>query len=268
MSLGISVDLINPREVNQYAPLFVYLPGMDGTGKLLRTQSKNNLAANFDLRCLSIRTDNYSTWQDLAGDTVKLIQSELVNRTNQEVYLCGESFGGCLALKTVLAAPSIITKLVLVNPASCFNQLPILSWGADITSLLPSWIHRYSAAGLLPFLAQLNRINDGDRDRLLESMKSLPPHVVSWRLGLLRDFKVLDEELRSLKIPSLIIAGAADGLLPSVEEAHNLVNLLPQAQMTVLPQSGHACLLETDIDLYQILSTQNFIPVKYAVCQN
>lgn len=268
MSLGISVDLINPREVNQDAPLFVYLPGMDGTGKLLQTQSKNNLAANFDLRCLSIRTDNYSTWQDLARDTVKLIQSELVNRTNQEVYLCGESFGGCLALKTVLAAPSIITKLVLVNPASCFNQLPILTWGADIPSLLPSWIHRYSAAGLLPFLAQLNRINDGDRDRLLESMKSLPPHVVSWRLSLLRDFKVLDEELRSLNIPSLIIAGGADGLLPSVEEAHKLTNLLPQAQMTVLPQSGHACLLETDIDLYQILSTQNFIPVKYAVCQN
>lgn len=265
MSFEVSTDFINPREVNQDAPLFVYLPGMDGTGKLLHTQSPN-LAANFELRCLSIRTDNYSTWQDLARDTVKLIQSELVNRTNQEVYLCGESFGGCLALKTALAAPSIITKLILVNPASCFNQLPILSWGSNITSFLPSWVHRYSAAGLLPFLAQLNRINDCNRDRLVESMKSLSPEVVSWRLSLLRDFKVLDQELRSLKIPSLIIAGAADSLLPSVEEAHKLVDLLPQAKMTVLPESGHACLLETDIDLNQILAKQNFTPPKYALC--
>lgn len=267
MNCELSVDFINPREVNHDAPLFIYLPGMDGTGELLQTQA-DNLAANFELRCLSIRTDDYSTWQNLARDTVQLIKSELVNRNNQDVYLCGESFGGCLALKTVLAAPSIITKLVLVNPASCFNQLPILSWGSNITSIVPSWVHRYSAAGLLPFLVRLNRISDCDRNRLVESMKSLPPQVVSWRLSLLRDFKVLDEELRSLNIPSLIIAGAADGLLPSVEEAHNLVNLLPQGQMTVLPQSGHACLLETEIDLHQILAKQNFISPKYALCSN
>ena len=267
MSFELSVSFVNPREdQNQLdAPLFVYLPGMDGTGELLQTQA-DNLVADFDLRCLSIRSDDYSTWQDLARDTIQLINFELVNRTNQEVYLCGESFGGCLALKTVLAAPSIVKKLVLVNPASCFNQLPILSLGSNITSILPSWVHRYSAVGLLPFLAKLNRIDDCDRDRLMESMKSLPPEVVTWRLSLLRDFKVLDEELRSLNLPSLIIAGAADGLLPSVEEAQKLTNLLPQGQMTVLPQSGHACLLETDIDLYQILIKQNFTPPKYALC--
>ena len=258
MSFELSVDFIDPRAVNTDAPLFVYLPGMDGTGKLLQTQS-DRLAANFDLRCLSIRTDNYSTWQDLARDTVKLISLELEHKTNKDVYLCGESFGGCLALKTALAAPNLISKLILVNPASCFNQLPILSWGADITALVPSWVHRYSAAGLLPFLVRLNRINDCDRDRLINSMKSIPPHVVSWRLSLLRDFRLLDEELRSLNIPSLIVAGAADGLLPSVEEAQKLANLLPQGKMTVLPQSGHACLLETDINLYQILLEQNFI---------
>jgi pimeloyl-ACP methyl ester carboxylesterase len=261
MSSELSVDFIDPREVNLNAPLFVYLPGMDGTGKLLQTQS-DRLAANFDLRCVSIRINNHSTWWDLARDTVQLIRSELDNKTNKEVYLCGESFGGCLAIKTALAAPELINKLILVNPASSFNQLPILGWGVDITGFLPSWVHRYSAAGLLPFLVRLNRINDCDRDRLIESMKSIPPHVISWRLSLLRDFKVLDEELRSLNIPSLIVAGAADGLLPSVEEARKLTNLLPQGKMMILPQSGHACLLETEINLYKILVEQNFTSAK------
>ena len=258
MSFKLTVDFIDPKEVNREDPLFVYLPGMDGTGKLLQTQA-DDLVANFDLRCLSIRTDNLSSWQELARDTVKLIRLELERKSNQEVYLCGESFGGCLALKTALAAPDLISKLILVNPASSFNQLPILSWGADITGLLPSWIHRYSAMGLLPFLAQLNRINDCDRNRLIESMKSLPPQVISWRLSLLRDFKVLGEELRSLDIPTLIVAGAADALLPSVEEAEKLAHFLPRGQITVLPHSGHACLLETEINLYQILVEQNFI---------
>ena len=264
MSFELSVDFIEPREIHGDRPLFVYLPGMDGTGKLLQTQS-DRLVADFDLRCLTIRTDNYSTWQDLARDTAKLIALELESKTNKEVYLCGESFGGCLALKTALTAPNLISKLILVNPASCFNQLPILSWGADITALVPSWVHRYSAAGLLPFLARLNRINDCDRDRLIASMKSIPPHVVTWRLSLLRDFRVSDEELRGLNIPSLIVAGAADGLLPSVEEAQKLAKLLPQGKMTVLPQSGHACLLETDINLYQILVEQNFINARSQV---
>ena len=260
-----SVSFISPEKVNRDAPLFVYLPGMDGTGRLFNTQA-DKLADRFDLHCLSIRTDNYSTWQDLASDTVKLIKSELTYKTNQEVYLCGESFGGCLALKTALIAPSLISRLILVNPAYSSNQLPILGLGANITPWLPNWLHRYSAAGLLPFLAKLNRIDDGDRHSLLESMKSLPPQVVSWRLSLLRDFKVADEKLCSLSTPSLIIAGAADSLLPSVDEGKKLIDLLPNAQMTVLPQSGHACLLETEVNLYQILVEQNFITAKYALC--
>ena len=265
MNSQSSVDFIDPRKVNRDAPLFVYLPGMDGTGKLLQTQS-DRLVASFDLRCLSIRTDDYSTWEDLARDTVRLIKSELANKTNKEVYLCGESFGGCLAIKTALAAPNLIKKLILVNPASCFNQLPLLSWTVNIAPWMPSWVHRYSAAGLLPFLVQLNRINDCDRQRLIESMKSIPPQVVSWRLSLLRDFKVTKEQLRSLNMPSLIIAGAADGLLPSVKEAQKLTKLLPKAKNIVLPQSGHACLLETGINLYEILVKQNFTSARYALC--
>ena len=261
MNFNQSVEFVEPRKINRDAPLFVYLPGMDGTGKLFQTQA-DKLATLFDLRCLSMRSDSYSNWQTLAQDTVKLIETELTRKTNQQVYLCGESFGGCLALKVALAAPWLIKKLILVNPASSFNQFPILGLGVGITPWLPTWLHRYSAAGLLPFLAKLNRINDCDRHKLVESMKSLPPQVVSWRLSLLRDFQVADEQLRGLKMPILIIAGAADSLLPSVEEADKLIALLPHALKTVLPQSGHACLLETEIDLYEILVKENFIQSK------
>ena len=258
MKFDKSVSFIEPRKANLDAPLFVYLPGMDGTGELLQTQ-EDKLVSRFDLRCLSIRIDNYSNWQTLARDTVEAIETELKGRTNREVYLCGESFGGCLALKTAIAAPHLFKRLILVNPASSFNQFPILGLGAGITPWLPTWLHRYSAAGLLPFLAKLNRINDCDRLKLVESMKSLPPQVVSWRLSLLRDFKVTDWQLNNLNIATLIIAGGEDSLLPSVAEADKLVRLLPNARKTVLPQSGHACLLETSVNLYDILEQENFI---------
>ena len=162
MNFESSVSFIPPQKVNPDAPLFVYLPGMDGTGKLFQNQA-SKLATHFDLRCLAIRIDNYSNWQDLARDTARLIKSELTDKNNHEVYLCGESFGGCLALKTALAESSLIKRLILVNPAYSSNQLPILGLGANITPWLPNWLHRYSAAGLLPFLALLNRISDCDR---------------------------------------------------------------------------------------------------------
>jgi pimeloyl-ACP methyl ester carboxylesterase len=34
----------------------------------------------------------------------------------------GESFGGCLALRVAAAAPELVARLVLVNPATCFQQ--------------------------------------------------------------------------------------------------------------------------------------------------
>lgn len=261
MNFASSVDFTQQPIGDRNNPLFIYLPGMDGTGELFQTQA-DKLLSCFDVRCLSIREDNSTSWQTLAKDTIRLIEIELTRKTNRQIYLCGESFGGCLALKVALSAPHLIDKLILVNPASSFNQFPLLGLGADITPWLPTWLHRYSAAGLLPFLAKLNRINDGDRLKLVESMKSLPPQVVSWRISLLREFKIAEEQLRSLKMSTLIVASESDALLPSVEEANKLVSLMPKAQKVFLPYSGHACLLETAVDLYDILAQENFIPPK------
>lgn len=258
MDRSHSLNFLPPKIINSERPLLVYLPGMDGTGQLFQTQAQK-LAADFDLRCLSIPVHNMSNWSDLVRETIALIKSELKRKSNYNVYLCGESFGGCLAIKVALSASSLIQKLILVNPASSFNQQPILSWGIDLTRWMPDWLHPYSTVSILPFLVQLNRIKESDRLALIQKMKSLPPQVVSWRLSLLRNFTVSEAKLRRLTIPTLFIAGAADRLLPSVKEGQKLVKILPHAQMTILPYSGHACLLETEVSLYDILVEQNFI---------
>ncbi len=246
-------------ELEANLPLFIYIPGMDGTGELLQIHEAK-LAANFALRCLSIPANHLGNWNVLARETIELIERELKLNSQRLVYLCGESFGGCLAIKVVLSAPNSIQRLILANPASSFNLRPFLGWGVDLVQWMPPWLHGYSAVGLLPFLAELSRIEPDDRRALIRAMKLLSPPQVSRRLALLRDFKVSPTELSSIDIPTLILAGAADRLLPSVEEARRLVALLPHAKMTILPHSGHACLLESQLDLYEILARQNFLP--------
>jgi pimeloyl-ACP methyl ester carboxylesterase len=249
---------LTPKRLQPQYPLFVFLPGMDGTGQLLRSQTAG-LEIGFDVRCLAIPRDDLTSWDVLTEHLLNLIYAELEKRTEQSVYLCGESFGGCLAQKVALAEPQLFERIILVNPASSFHLQPWLNWTTQFTHLVPSSLYEVGALGLLPFLAALGRISKSDRQELLKTMRSVPPETVLWRLSLLREFDVDQRQLGRLHQPVLVIASAEDRLLPSMSEAKRLVKILPNSKMVVLPHSGHACLLETDINLYNIMKANNFL---------
>jgi pimeloyl-ACP methyl ester carboxylesterase len=247
-----------PTQINPNAPLFIFLPGMDGTGQLFRAQVAGVEKA-FDIRCLSIPGDDLTGWEPLAEQVVTLVKAEMERKPNQPVYLCGESFGGCLAIKTVLRAPHLFHRLILVNPASSFNRHPWVYWGSYLSRMLPESTYQFSSLGFLPILASLDRILPEDRQALLQAVRFVTQESSIWRQSLLRHFYVNEYQLRSIILPTLIIASAQDRLFPSVSEARRLVNLLPNSEMVVLPHSGHACLLEKDVNLYELMQSSQLI---------
>lgn len=247
-----------PRKINSHYPLFIYLPGMDGSGQLLRTQT-DGLEASFDVRCLAIPRNDLTSWDELVSNVLKLIHAEIENKPQRSVYLCGESFGGCLAQKVAIAAPHLFKRIILLNPASSFRIRPFFDWGSQFTDLVPNFFYDVGAFGLLPFLASLPRISSGDRQELLKAMRSVPPETIRWRISLLREFYIDEYKLKQLNQGILLIAGANDRLLPSTTEALRLGNIFPNAKILILPESGHACLLEKDINLYEIMSENNFL---------
>jgi pimeloyl-ACP methyl ester carboxylesterase len=249
---------LTPKRLQPELPLFVYLPGMDGTGQLLRSQTAG-LEAGFDVRCLAIPRDDLTSWDVLAHNVLDLIHAELEKTACREVYLCGESFGGCLAQKVAIKAPKLFKRILLINSASAFHLRPFFGWLSQLTSLVPSCLYDIGGLGLLPFLANLPRISRSDRHELVKSIRYVPPQTVLWRISLLREFHVDDAQLRSLTQPVLVIAGSQDRLLPSLEEAKRLTSILPNAKMLVLSNCGHACLLEADINLYEIMKEQDFL---------
>ncbi len=249
---------LTPKKLNPTSPLFVFLPGLDGTGQLLRTQTAG-LEVGFDIRCLAIPFDDLTNWDVLTDQVVALVEAELLKKPNRSVYLCGESFGGCLTIKVAIKAPHLFDRIILVNPASSFNQQFCLRWGSLLTNWVPEFLYRVGAIGLLAFLASLDRIASSDRQALFEAVRSVPQKTALWRVSLVREFDVNETQLSTIKQPVLVIAGAADNLLPSVAEAKRLVNCLPNAKSVVLPDSGHACLLEADVNLYEIMKSQNFL---------
>lgn len=258
MAAPQQIHFLTPRSTHAEAPLFVFSPGMDGTGELLRTQTEG-LERAFDVRCIAIPPDDLTNWETLTDQAVALVRTELEGNRERKVYLCGESFGGCLALKMILRSPGLFHRLILVNPASSFNRRPWIHWGSQVTKYLPEPLYQASCIGLMPFLASLGRITIDDRQALLKAMQSVTQTSSIWRLSLLSDFKLREEELASIQQPVLLIVSKGDRLLPSVSEAQLLSQNLPKAHVHVLPNSGHACLLESDINLYEILRFYNFL---------
>lgn len=249
------ISFLRPTTSRPKLPLFIFLPAMDGTGKLLHLQ-QSRLSKAFDIRCLSIPHNDLSSWEQLSERTIKLIKMEKEAVPQRPIYICGESFGGCLALKVALRTPELLDKLILINSATSFSQQPLVKYGSYLTEYLPRNLYKLSVTATLPFLGALGRMQRYECQALLEAMQSISQQTAIWRFELMRSFQVEKNQLKNLKKTTLVIASAVDRLLPSVSQAKFLVKNLPQAQMVILPKSGHACLLETDVDLYQIIRDQ------------
>lgn len=258
-----SVQFLVPRPVAPEKPLFVFFPGMDGAGTLLRPQL-DRLVPWFDIRCLAMAPDDMSDWLPLAQQVGQLISkaagpSDQQTGRRRAIYLCGESFGGCLAMQVLTQLPDLFARVILVNPASSFRRLPWMQLGPVITRQLPNMAYRYGAKGLVPLLIESSRVAQRDRIALETAMGAVPAKTAAWRMSLLSRFQVERLPLERMMHSVLLIAGERDRLLPSAREVKGLMARFPNAQLTLLPHSGHACLLETDVNLQKILRQQKFL---------
>lgn len=248
MNLSLSPQSPNSSDL----PLFVFVPGLDGTGYLYQQQTLG-LRRFFDVRFLSISNQDRGDWQSLSLDVVSLIKAEIEHKSFSSVYLCGESFGACLALKIALFSPNLIERLILVNPASSFARSVWVGWAIPWLSLVPASFYLGLMATFLPFLADTARMTPSSRSLLLKAMQSVPQDTVVWRLSLLQQFTFSNQKVSLLPMSVLLLAGTRDRLLPSVEEVGRLNRLFHRAKVQLLPNSGHACLLESKVNLAEIL---------------
>lgn len=253
------ISLLAVSDVRPDLPLLVFLPGMDGTDLSLRQQT-DGLRSVFDIRCLCLPQDDQTTWVDLVAQLTDLIAVESRAQPDRPIYLCGESFGACLALKTIGHCPNLFDGLILINPASAFNRQFWSPLGAFLLQWLPGNTYRSGALGLLFFLIVPERVSQQNRQGLLHAMQQVTPASAAWRLSLLQNFQLNKAALKQFQTPTLLVASGADRLLPSVSEVKKIATLLPNAQMLTLRHSGHACLLETDVNLYQLLQQAQFMP--------
>jgi pimeloyl-ACP methyl ester carboxylesterase len=238
-------------------PLLILVAGMDSTGKLMHRQARL-LQADFDVRCLAIPLDDCSPWEVLTQWAVERVLEVQQQTPARPVFLCGESFGACLALNMVCAAPDLCDRLILVNSASAFGQQSWLVWGSQVNRWFPAPLHRLSAVAAVAILSRLERLTARDRQLFVEVVRTIPQTTSHWRFSLLRQFQISDADLRQIHQPTLVIASARDAVLPSIAEAQRLAKQMPAAQVVTLPDSGHSCLIEASFSLLEIMQDHTF----------
>ncbi|MEM9803662.1 MAG: alpha/beta hydrolase [Cyanobacteria bacterium P01_D01_bin.56] len=254
-------ELVVLTQVDNRLPILVFLPGMDGSDLSLRNHFES-LATVFDVRCFCMPGNDATSWAGLVNYLVEPLMLEKQACPNRPIYLCGESFGACLALETVSRHPNLFDRLILINPASSFNRQLWRSLGATILRCMPGTTYRVGATGLIPFLVASHRVAKHQRQALHQAMQAVTPEAIAWRLSLLRDFRLNQAKLRQFKSPVLLVAATVDRLLPSKREVKRLADQLQCAQIMRLDGSGHACLLEREMSLHELLKRNQFLPAK------
>ncbi|KAI7839273.1 hypothetical protein COHA_006971 [Chlorella ohadii] len=265
----------------QHLPLMLYLPGIDGSG-LAASRQFPALLQRFDLRTLVTPPPDRTPFQGMVDVVVEYLQHEVpACSPTRPIYLLGESFGGLLALAVAAACPALVDRVVLVNPATSFNDSlwPLLG---PLLPQVPPELYRALPLALAPVLgnpinllaaglegsagapvqeraAQLVDAATNLLSQLPVLAEILPAETLAWKLELLRQGSAAVEPLLPrVQQRCFVLVGDQDLLIPSAREGPRLQRALPRAQLRVEKGRSHALLQEGGIDLARLLDEEGF----------
>ncbi len=216
----------------------VYLPGVDGTGRLLYRQTR--LQNEFALRCVNYPQDDAHTYADLVALGVRALEE------SGPGVILAESFGGAVGLMVALARPDLVRRLVLVNTFARYPRRLFI----DVAGLFGPWLPNRPALAASRSLRGLLFFGSGipkaDRDAWWEQTADVPMRVYGHRCRLLRDIDLLPR-LGQVKTPALVFVSDNDWIVPATA-GWLLAKRLPRAKMIGYP-SGHASFIDPRVDV-------------------
>ena len=165
--------------------------------------------------------------------------------------LVGHSWGGALAAAYALDYPQNVSGLVLLAPVAYAwtGQLPwfyrlgatpgVGSVFAHLFALPVGWMAAPSGVRLI-FFPQTPPPDYLHRSAALLSFRPREFLATAREVVALKDFGAAQTELYpTLQVPTVIIAGDRDAIVPAQSQARRLAATLPQAKLVMLPGIGH-----------------------------
>lgn len=178
----------------------------------------------------------------LADDCMSLLDSLGIS---EPVVIGGLSMGGYVAFEIVRRYPQRVAGLLLTaTRASADSEQARAEREKAIVNVQTQGVGPL-AAGMLPrLLSPITYENDHQLvEFLMQMMESTSPNGAIGALQAIRDRSDSRPTLPDIGVPTLIIHGADDQIVP-LAEAQAMQAAIPQAHLIVLPDAGHMPNLE------------------------
>ncbi len=178
---------------------------------------------------------------DMAKDTIGLMDALNI----EKAHICGVSMGGMIAQTLAIEFPERVTSLISIMSSTGNPDLPMSTPEASAALMAPPETER---SALIERAVELWRIFDGgvlpfDEEAIrLRTARSFDRSF--YPLGRDRQFAAVltsgsrTEALKSISIPSLVIHGDADPLVP-IEGGQDTANSIPGAKFVRIEGMGH-----------------------------
>lgn len=235
-------------------PPLLYLPGLDGTGRLLHRQPA--LHRDYQVEALAYNQEAPETYETIA-DRAAARLLEIDQGKGRPGILLAESFGGAVALTLALKRPELVERMVLCNTFAHFPKSARLRIAKALAPWLPGRPAHPSTRPLRGWFFFAREIPPEERREWWERTADVPLKAFGNRLQMLGNLD-LRPSLGSIEVPTLIIAAPNDRVVPACC-GRELAEGLAKARR-IEPPVGHAALIHPQINIAELLSNPDLWP--------
>lgn len=168
--------------------------------------------------------------------------------------LVGHGLGGMVAMEVLRRAPERLTRIALMDTSPLPESPPVAAErepriiAAQTGRMAEAMQAEVAPASLAPGPRRM------EVQALLTTMaKALGPEVFVTQSRALQRRPDQQKVLRTTKVPALVLCGAHDGLYP-VKRHEFMAELIPVAELRIIPGAGHLPTLEQPEETTRILS--------------
>jgi pimeloyl-ACP methyl ester carboxylesterase len=229
------------------ARTLLYLPGLDGTARLLHRQP--GLHEAYDVACQPYPQDGPQTYDSLTDLAVAALEARRTLEQPRAVVLA-ESFGGAVALMLALRRPELIERLVLVNTYAYFPRRWLIRLVSGLAPLLPPRPGSPLTRPMRGVFFFAPEIATAERTAWWDRTADVPLRTYGHRTRLIVGLD-LRPQLHQITLPALVIVAPNDRVVPP-QAGRELARLLPSAKLLEM-RVGHAAMIHPKLDVARLL---------------
>ena len=181
-------------------------------------------------------------------DTLTADAAALIQALNAApCHFVGLSMGGFVGMRLAARRPALVRTLTLMNTGPDREPWPNrLRYGLLAQLVRVVGTAPFTGTAVKALFGETTRRNPQRKAMLAEwtaKLRGRPRNVAQALMGVLTRRQVGPDELRTIKCPTLVIAGEDDTSRPP-RDSERLAAFIPKARLVRIPGSGHSSSLE------------------------